>query len=44
MKSQSDYLLNEVALSKLDGDKKIIFIYDWLRNLSKLLNETEKVC
>ncbi|KPL97673.1 hypothetical protein QR98_0002980, partial [Sarcoptes scabiei] len=42
MKSQSDYLLNEVALSKLDGDKKIIFIYDWLRNLSKLLNETEK--
>ncbi|KAH9415275.1 HEAT repeat-containing protein 5B [Dermatophagoides pteronyssinus] len=42
MAAQSDYLLNETELNKLNGEKKIIFVYDWLRHLSKLLHKAEK--
>lgn len=43
MASQSDYLLNEDELNKLVDDKKTVYIYDWLRRLSKLLLVTQKV-
>lgn len=44
MAAQSDYLLNETELNKLNGEKKIIHVYDWLQHLSKLLQKAEKVC
>lgn len=43
MAEQTDYLLNEIELNKLSKEKRITYIYDWLRNLSKLLLKTEKV-
>ena len=43
MTAQSDYLLNEVEFSKLADGKKAIYVYNWLRNLSKLLLRTQKV-
>lgn len=43
MTVQSDYLLNEAELGKLTDSKKPIYIYNWLRNLSKLLLKTQKV-
>lgn len=43
MTAQSDYLLNEVEFSKLVDGKKAIYVYNWLRSLSKLLLRTQKV-
>ena len=43
MTVQSDYLLNETELGKLAEGKKANYVYNWLRNLSKLLQKTQKV-